>query len=350
MLLYVHIPFCDSKCHYCSFNSFVNNHDKIEAYFGALCLQLADALTYLKGRKLTSVYIGGGTPSAVKAKYYDKLFEMVEPHLEKKCEITVEANPNSASKTWQETMHGLGVNRISFGVQSFNTEKLHYLNRAHTAQTAIEAIETAYTIGLSNISLDLIYATQHDSLQLLESDISQAAILPISHISAYALTIENGTHFATHNIVSQESEEMARFVCSLINDRGFEQYEISSFGKQKSRHNLGYWAHEEYFGVGCGAVGYYEGTRFYPHRDLESYITTPLVSETEILTEEEIAFEKLFLGLRSCIGVDMSSFTSMQKEKVGELCSENRVEIKQNRLYNRDYLLSDEIALYLSKT
>ncbi len=134
MQLYLHIPFCDSKCFYCSFNSYVNLEDKIDSYFKSLKVSLEYELSYLK-EKITTIYIGGGTPSAVDSRYYKEIFKLLKPHIKDNIEITIEANPNSASKDWLRGVKEIGVNRVSFGVQSFNNKKLKALNRAHTAMT-----------------------------------------------------------------------------------------------------------------------------------------------------------------------------------------------------------------------
>ena len=161
---------------------------------------------------IETLFIGGGTPSTISPELYKPIFKLLEPFLKKDAEITSEANPNSATKEWLDGMFDLGVNRVSFGVQSFNTEKLKNLNRAHSPQQAIEAINHAHDIGYKNLSLDLIYNYQGDSTELLKSDIEEAFKLPINHISAYELTIEGGTKFASTPRVKQDDDELAFFV------------------------------------------------------------------------------------------------------------------------------------------
>ncbi|MBV5320631.1 MAG: radical SAM family heme chaperone HemW, partial [Sulfuricurvum sp.] len=193
MLLYIHIPFCDSKCSYCAFNSYVDKFSLREAYMNAVLVQLNSELLRFNvsaANPIESVFIGGGTPSTVDPALYRPIFEMIDPYLVKNCEITAEANPNSATRTWLEGMFELGVNRLSFGVQSFNNEKLKILGRAHHTQHALEAIRTASAIGYKHLSIDLIYGVSGDTKALLKSDIDQAFLLPIDHISLYALTIE----------------------------------------------------------------------------------------------------------------------------------------------------------------
>jgi len=258
----------------------------------------------VKEGEIETIFIGGGTPSTVDPLLYQPIFELLKPFIKEHAEITTEANPNSASKAWLQGMYDLGVNRVSFGVQSFNAEKLKALNRAHSPQEAITAVNNAHEIGFKNLSLDLIYNYQGDTEALLKSDIAQAFELPINHISAYELTIEGGTKFASTPKVRQEDDELAFFVAKEITKQGFEHYEISNFGTYQSEHNRGYWKLKDYMGVGAGAVGFQKDTRYYPTTDIELFIKEPLKIQEEPLTKEELLTEKLFLGLRSNIGVE----------------------------------------------
>ena len=197
MLVYIHIPFCDSKCFYCSFNSYVDKFDLKQEYMQSLKTQLLFELERFEVKKnqIKSVFIGGGTPSTIKAKNYEEIFKILKPFLTKGAEITTEANPNSATKEWLNQMFNLGVNRVNFGVQSFDEKKLKLLNRAHSKNQAIKAVENAKEVGFENISIDLIYGVSCDSKELLKNDIEIASSLPINHLSAYALTIEENTPF-----------------------------------------------------------------------------------------------------------------------------------------------------------
>ena len=161
-------------------------------------------------------------------------------------------------------MKALGVNRLSFGVQSFDAEKLAFLGRNHTPKHAFQAIENAAKEGIVNISLDLIYGTILDTPSLLQEDLHLAASLPINHLSAYALTLEEETPFYTRTDVANGSEELAKDFVDAIIEAGFPQYEISNFGTYQSSHNKGYWGHQDYLGIGAGAVGFLKNRRFYP--------------------------------------------------------------------------------------
>ena len=315
----------------------------------ALYLQLKHELKRFKAKdkSISSIFIGGGTPSTVEPELYTKIFKLLQPYLLDNIEITTEANPNSASSTWLKGMKALGCNRVSFGVQSFNDTKLKFLGREHNATEAYEAVNTAKRIGFEHISLDLIYATKMDTKEILEEDIKTAFSLPIDHISAYALTIEENTLFEAHPEVAKERLELTNFFIQSIKDNGFEQYEISNFGKYQCQHNMGYWRLDDYMGVGSGAVGMLKNTRFYPDTDIDSYILNPLNIREEILSEEDIKIEKIFLGLRSCLGIDENELSSSEKKQVDLLQSENKVSRLNNKIYNNDFLLSDEVALFI---
>ncbi len=209
MLLYIHIPFCDSKCHYCSFNSYVDLFHLRETYMNALLIQLRFELERFNAQEksIETIFIGGGTPSTVRPELYRPIFELLRPYIKDNAEITSEANPNSATSEWLEGMYLLGVNRISFGVQSFDDEKLKKLGRAHKASDASAALKRAERAGFEHLSLDLIYAVDGDTKELLEHDLKEAFALPIDHLSAYALTIEEGTPFASTPDVANEKLE-----------------------------------------------------------------------------------------------------------------------------------------------
>ena len=302
-------------------------------------------LHHIPKQSIKSLFIGGGTPSVIKPHLYQKFFEKIAPFMAKDSEITSEANPNSATKDWLEGMRQLGVNRISFGVQSFDTKKLHSLGRAHTSNEAIVAIENCANVGFENISLDLIYDCFQDTKELLKNDIDIATSLPINHLSAYELTIEDGTKFTQKN--RNQKDTFAFFVAEEIISHGFNHYEISNFGTYQCKHNLGYWRLEEYIGIGAGAIGYINNTRYAPSRDIARYISSPLEYTYEALTHKEWLTEKIFLGLRSVVGIEKSILPLDIHQKAELLVQHNKLTQTSTFFYNLDYFLSDEIALYL---
>jgi len=345
MLLYLHIPFCDSKCSYCSFNSFTNLEHLYKDYMEALYISLKEELQNVK--KLETIFIGGGTPSVIEPKYYEKIFNLLSPYIKDSIEITTEANPNSATKDWLKGMYNLGVNRVSFGVQSFNDKKLKILNRAHTKIDAIDAINNSFNIGFKNISLDIIYDLYIDTKELLVDDLKTAFNLPINHISCYELTIEKATPFSKQTGIKKESEELGFFIRDYIINRGFSQYEVSNYGTYHSRHNLGYWEHKNYLGVGAGAVGFIDNKRYYPHTNIEKFIKEPYFRRVENLTKDDILTEKIFLGFRSIVGVKQDILSKSMQKRASILLKEGKLELQNGIYFNKEYFLSDELALFI---
>jgi len=298
-------------------------------------------------RSIDTIFIGGGTPSTISSALYRPIFELLKPYIKEDAEITTEANPNSATDEWIEGMRDLGINRISFGVQSFDSDKLKALNRAHSPKDAIESIKSAKALGIEHISLDIIYNYRGDSRELLKRDIDIAFSLPIDHISAYELTIEPHTTFANTPEVRQSDDELAFYVAETITDRGFDHYEISNFGIYKSRHNRGYWMLNDYIGVGAGAVGFLRDRRYYPQSDIDRYINSPLDISTEDLTQKEMLTERIFLGFRSEVGVDRDILDTDMQKNGDYLVSQNKLSLDNNRYFNNNFFLADEISLYI---
>lgn len=315
----------------------------------ALFTQLAFELKRfgVKEKSIETLFIGGGTPSTVDPLLFAPIFELLHPYLQDEAEITTEANPNSASKTWLEGMAKLGVNRVSFGVQSFDADKLKALNRAHNPEQAKQAILDAESLGIKHISLDLIYNYQGDTRSLLLNDIETAFALPIDHLSAYELTIEDGTKFSATPEVRQDDENLAFFVSEQIEKKGFKAYEISNFGTYQSRHNQGYWEIKNYIGAGAGAVGFLDDRRFYPLTGIEAYIANPLQISEEVLSPEELLTERIFLGLRCSLGIQKSVLSQKMQERAQLLCEKKKLSEDATHYYNENFFLADELALFI---
>ena len=348
-LLYIHIPFCDSKCNYCAFNSYTNiNHLKKE-YFNAIKKQY---LNEVQNTQFSTMFIGGGTPSTMPINFYENIFKLIEKNIQNIKEITIEANPN-VSFEWLKEIRNLGINRISFGVQSFNEEKLNFLNRNHSYKQAVNSIENAKKAGFENINLDLIYSTSMDTKTLLENDLKTAFLLPITHISAYSLTIEKGTKWEGDFSKRKEDEELEIWFINKIKEK-FNQYEISNFGNH-CLHNLGYWQGKEYTGIGAGAVGFInrkckvksEKFRYYTKTDVYEYIKNPTNYKYEYLISEDIKKEKIFLGLRSIIGFEENILNKEEKKRVEILINEKKLYKKEDKIYAFDFLLADALSGFI---
>lgn len=272
MLLYLHIPFCASKCGYCTFNSYPISQDDalIVHYFDALKNEIEAKKEHLSKNTIKTLYIGGGTPSLAHANHYEKVFEILHPYISETTELSIEANPESLTKEWAAKMQAMGINRLSIGVQSFQSDKLKLLQREHSEYDIQKCVAVAKEAGMRNISIDLIYGTIFDTVAFLESEIEKALALDVEHISAYCLSIEEGGGLDVS--VSDDDVESAKYLAARLRESGFEWYEVSNFGKKKSLHNLGYWMGEEYLGIGAGAVGYVDNTRYTNTKNPKKYI------------------------------------------------------------------------------
>lgn len=344
MILYIHIPFCTSRCGYCAFNSSADFFHLQADYVQALILDLKHQL---HSEELLSIYFGGGTPNALHQKYYEKIFDVIDASakISQDCEITLECNPNLVSQDWFKTLSALGANRISLGVQSFFDKKLDFLQREHTSYEIAKAIDIIRQSGMSNIGIDLIYNTPFDGEVSLREEVEQVKTLEIAHLSAYALSLDKGSRFFK-NPPKLNQEDFSFILRDLLDQIGFKQYEVSNYyAHQKSRHNLAYWKGEDYIGCGAGAVGCLNGVRMKGSDAIPLYIQDPIKKKKEFLTPDEIKFERLFLGLRCENGISLQEVDPM---KASILLEEGKCKKVQNRLVANDFFLADEIALWLS--
>jgi oxygen-independent coproporphyrinogen III oxidase len=350
-LFYIHIPFCDSKCHYCAFNSYTDLFHLQNAYLKALLIQIKEDIERenIAQHSITSLFIGGGTPSTYAAHHYEVILDLIFPYLIKDAEITIEANPNSATKEWLKGVFSLGINRISFGTQSFDDAKLKLLGRAHCAKEAINAIDNASHVGFEHISFDFIYGTKYDTNAFITQELSLINTLPIDHVSSYNLIIEEGTPFAKNPNFRIEREENYHHVKNIIEGFDLPQYEVSNFGRYQSKHNQGYWEGKDYLGLGAGAVGTIHNKRIYTHKNLNDYIQNPLHKEIEHLSDEDKRIERILLGLRSNIGFNLSELKKEEEKKLLILKKENKIVIQKERVKANDLFLADELALFMTR-
>lgn len=346
MTLYIHIPFCSSKCGYCTFNSYAKQ-DHLKAYY--IQSLLKDLAYQLKQNqeKITSIFFGGGTPNSIDAIFYERIFETIYKNatLDKSCEITAEANPDLITLSWCENLKKLGLNRISIGVQSFFQDKLIFLQRSHNYKEIAQKIDLVAKSGIENISIDLIYDTPQDNPRRIQKEIKQASNLPINHISAYSLSIEEGsTLYKIHQSNPQQNSFFEEIRENLKNHH-FLQYEVSNYSRgYKVSHNLSYWSGDQYIGCGAGGIGRIKDYRLYPHSNISNYIKEPLKRKKEFLHQKDFRTESIFLGLRCELGVKLDL---LDEKKVKILVNEKKCYIKNNHLIAKDYFLADEIALWL---
>lgn len=350
MHLYIHIPFCENKCHYCSFTS-LKKKDYELPYLNALIQDLHHQFEVFKCKKksIKTLFIGGGTPSIMGVGFYEKIFYLLDDYLLKNSEKTIEANPNSTNICWLKEIKHLGLNRISFGAQSFHEKKLNFLGRIHNQKSIYTSIENAKKAGFSNINLDLIYDTKLDTKKMLDYELNHISNLKnnLTHISAYNLSIEPYTMFAKKEHYKKNAPLLMKYFINKLIDLGFPQYEISNFGKI-CKHNLAYWQGKDYIGCGLSAVGFLKNKRFYTKKNLKDYINNPTFRSIEKLQPEELSFEHLFLGLRSLVGIQKNKLDPMQLKNAYLLKQEKKLTFKNGKFYNKNFLLSDEIALYIN--
>jgi len=256
--LYIHYPWCVKKCPYCDFNS--HEGDPQADYIAALIRDLDCDLKYLQNRQIHSIFIGGGTPSLMSVDDVRELFKGLRQKLSipKNIEITLEANPGTFDANKFAQFRELGINRLSIGVQSFNNKNLAFLGRIHSSEEAIQAIREAQKVGFENINIDLMYGLKDQTTELCMEDLRCAIELQPNHISFYQLTLEANTLFAKYppKLPAEDNIwEMGEKGAALLENGGFEQYEISAYGKTPSQHNINYWEFGDYLGIGAGAHG-----------------------------------------------------------------------------------------------
>ena len=323
LALYVHIPFCASKCAYCDFATYPASVQRIEAYVEALCGELQARLEPLGHPAIRSVYIGGGTPSLLSAAQIARVMGAIVQlgRLEADAEVTSEANPGSLpeakARAWRET----GINRLSLGVQSFCEQDLRLLGRAHTRDQAFQAVEAARRAGFANLSLDLIYGLPGQTPEGWAQNLGEALRLDLPHLSCYSLIVEAHTRLRYQLLqgkVPPLPDEDTLLAMDEVTERmtqkaGLARYEVSNYALpgMESRHNLVYWQCEEYLGVGCAAHGDFAGRRTANTASLSLYLSQK--EEGRGIPEEDNTpqtrmFERMMMGLRTRQGVDLARF------------------------------------------
>lgn len=307
--MYVHVPFCDHICAYCDFTRCGYYQPLAEQWLCAIKKELQEKSL----EPCISMYIGGGTPSALSESQLKTLLEALAPYTEHVSEYTMEANAESLSTAKIALLVKYGVNRISMGAQSFQPHHLRRIERSADYSMIKQCIEELRSHHIKNISLDLMYGLPDQTMSEWEEDLHKAMALPITHLSLYALTIEENSRFGKANIKPCDSDVEADFyerAMKLLNANGFQQYEISNFARDHrvSRHNLAYWHYEDFYGIGCGASGKENHVRYDNTRNLHTYIQNGPSPEQIRLTPEEEMFEMMMMGLRLQEGVADTTF------------------------------------------
>jgi len=321
---YVHIPFCTQICYYCDFSKVFIKNQPVDSYLE----HLIEEYNAYDIKKLRTLYIGGGTPTALSARQLAFLLEKLTDKLDLSYleELTIEANPGDLDQEKIAVLKDSPVNRVSLGVQTFNDRMLKQIGRSHLEKDIYENIANLKKAGFDNISIDLIYALPKQTMEDVKTNVAKAIALDIPHMSLYSLILENHTVFMNRMrrgklpLPKEDLEaEMFEYIIAELEKAGFEHYEISNFSKPgfESRHNLMYWDNAEYYGIGAGASGYVDGVRYKNHGPIRHYLEAVKAGDArvqeEVLTLKEQMEEEMFLGLRKKSGVSKKRF----EEKFG---------------------------------
>ena len=362
---YVHIPFCTQICYYCDFSKVFIKNQPVDAYLEHL---IQETRSYEIG-KLRTLYIGGGTPTALSAQQLAYLLTELPKvmDLSEVEEFTIEANPGDLDPDKIAVLKDSQVNRVSLGVQTFDNKMLKKIGRSHQEQDIYDNIRHLKQAGFDNISIDLIYALPGQTMDQVKENVAKAIDLDIPHMSLYSLILENHTVFMNRMrrgklpLPKEELEaEMFEYIIEELEKGGFEHYEISNFSKPgfESRHNLVYWDNAEYYGLGAGASGYVDGIRYKNHGPIRHYLEAVEAGKARIteeyLTLEEKMEEELFLGLRKKTGVSKVrfeekfgvSFDQRYGQVVASLTEQGLLvpDDKQVRMTKRGLFLGDTVA------
>lgn len=311
--LYVHIPFCRHICAYCDFAKVFYRPGWADAYLQALKKEL---IWRQSDRPFQTVYIGGGSPSALNERQLETLLRMLSKPLSQCTEATFEVNPEDMNEDKAFLLRQYGINRVSIGVQTFDSALLTRLGRNHQITDVENCVRMLQAVGIHNISFDLIYGLPGQSMNLLKQDLRYLASFDnVRHVSFYSLILEPHTRFALEHVRLQSDEwllEAQKIIQETLAERGFQRYEVSNYAKDGfySQHNLVYWHNEHYIGLGVGASGYIENLRYDNTKSLQIYLRDVSTAKVYPLNQAEQMFETLMVGLRLCEGVSLSAFKS----------------------------------------
>ena len=317
--LYVHIPFCVRKCQYCDFLSGPSDEETKDRYIEALLKEIR-AAEHTEDYEIVSVFIGGGTPSALKAEAIASIMSTLQEQFFfcEDAEVTIEANPGTVDLEKLTIYRNVGINRLSLSLQSTDAEELKLLGRIHSYEEFLKSYEWAREAGFSNINIDLMFAIPGQTGEAWRQHLYQVAELNPEHISAYSLIIEEGTPFAEQNLDLPDEDteyQMYEDTAEILERYGYRQYEISNYAKQgyMCRHNAGYWQRREYLGFGLGASSLYRGMRFSNTRRMQEYLKESrnpdqIRKDVTVLSRNERIEEFMFLGLRMTEGISEKKF------------------------------------------
>ncbi len=364
--LYIHIPFCVKKCDYCDFLSFAADEQTQKSYVAALQKELAFYGAKYKDRRITTIFIGGGTPSWLKEDYMQAIMETIYHYfsVEQDAEITIECNPGTITEHKFEVYRRIGINRLSIGLQSVHNEELKILGRIHTFEQFLKTYDMARKHGFTNINIDLMSSLPGQTPDIFCDSLHRVLQLKPEHISAYSLIIEKGTPFyelykfdavrqeagmQTESLPTEEEEyQTTKMTQHILKEAGYHWYEVSNFAKPgyECRHNIGYWKRVDYLGVGLGASSLIDNVRYSNTRDLYTYLSVPadsLHETAEQITRNGQMEEFMFLGLRMRDGFYRDEFTQAFDIPIEAVYGD-----ALNHLQQEELLLKREGRIYLT--
>ena len=352
---YIHIPFCESICAYCDFCKFLYNNEWVDRYLKELKKEIE--LNY-KGEDLKTIYIGGGTPSSLNLKQLKLLLDICSVFKKtKNYEYTVEVNIENINEEKAILLKEYGVNRLSVGVETFNSKLLKVIERRHTKDMVLSKVLMLKKY-FDNINIDLMYALPNETLSDVKSDLASFLSLDVPHISLYSLIIEQHTKFSVKKIEYIDEDldyEMYKYINKVLKENGYIHYETSNYAKDgfQSMHNLTYWHNLEYYGFGIGASGYLNNVRYENTHSINNYLSGNYVMDSHELSKLESMQNFVILGLRMIEGISLSEFKERYNQdledvfEIREMLEDGRLEINNNRLFINDKYtyLANEILI-----
>ena len=347
--LYIHIPFCNKICDYCDFTKLQYFRNFASDYLDAL----KDELASYNIKQLETIYVGGGTPTALEDDLFLKLLEIIDSYTKGIIEYTFEANPESLSLSKIQILKEHGVNRISLGVQTTNDKILKSVNRNHSFSQVKTAVKNLQEAGINNINVDLILGLPHSSTKILKEDLENVLSLGIKHISCYGLTVNPHTVLFNKGFQEPKSDVLRDFydiVEEILKKDNFIHYEVSNWAKPgfESKHNLTYWRNEQYYGVGLGASGYIDETRYKNTVNLSQYLKRAFVFEKEDVSSKDKRTYQIMLNLRTNEGLDIS-FVQNRECVISQMIDDGLLVRKQNKVVAtyQGMMILDQIILNL---
>lgn len=348
--VYIHIPFCKNICTYCDFCKVLYNKEWVVSYLKKLKDEIKER--YM-GEAVKTIYIGGGTPSALSLKEIEYLLTLTNFFNKKGLEeFTFECNIEDISEELLDLLSKFKVNRLSIGIESFNRDNLLLMNRNVDYKDVLKKMELMRNKGFNNINLDLIYALPKEKMAMLKKDIKLLLSLDPEHISTYSLMIEDNTFLnykKTNSIPEEIDAFMYEHICKKLKKAGYNHYEISNFSKNgfESKHNLVYWNNEEYYGFGCGASGYIAGVRYDNTRNLSKYLKGEFKSEDNLLSQVSIMEYELILGLRKTKGINLQDFYNKYKVNMQDVFPIKPLIKNGDLIYKDGFVMINPKKLYI---